>query len=561
MTIALFWRNCLPLVLVSLMLYGLLGRFLLAAWFTSVMAWLLFTINAIKLANMNSPLVPGDLVLKYQLLDNAAFFSHYTKGIFWLILGLLVFVAVAIVFWRAERKHWHPGWAVRVVAIVLPLVLGFQMLHANRPWRAVYSDAALPGFQQWDPAAAEEQVGVLASLVRMSQDARVRVPIANQSLVATVAQKLAGTLRVRATRPVPSELPDIVVVQSEAFFAPEVMKGIRPGEFAPNFTRLSSTGITGSLHTPAYGGGTIRTEFETLTGYPMGAFPNIEYPYFGLASKWMPSMPRRLEHFGYATVLFHPFRGEFWNRAEVMPTLGFQRTYFEPAFGHAARAGKYISDRALFNFVLAHLAQYGNKPVFAMAITMENHGPWDENPGQLGQLLDNHPLPAGLSPKGTREMRYYLAHLMNGDAALGDFVQRLMARKRWTILLFYGDHLPALDQAFHDLGFDNSEDYTQQKTHYMLLSNRPLTPRKLDLTAYQLPGLVFDVAGLPENGYLAFDAAGRVAVHRDGANGPDMGQVMYNAARLEVRCRHAITLAGTCAKQAPASAATTAGAR
>ncbi|HEX5353171.1 MAG TPA: LTA synthase family protein [Rhodanobacteraceae bacterium] len=546
LTFGLFWRNWLPLAFCSLLLYGLIGRYLLTIWIVGVSTWLLFTVNAIKLANMNSPLMPGDLVLKYQLLDNAAFFTHYTKGLVWIVLGAVVFLAVTVALWWAGKRLHHPGWILRLAAVLVPLVLMFQMLHADHPWRSVYADASLTGFQQWDPGAAEAKVGVMASLVRMTQDARTRVPKADKTLVAGFARAHSAQLTARAARAVPADLPDIVVVQSEAFFAPSVLKGVEPGEFAPNFTRLSEGGISGSLQTPAYGGGTIRTEFETLTGYPIRAFPKVEYPYYGLASAWMPSVPHRLEHFGYATALFHPFLGEFWNRNEVMPMLGFQRTYFEKSFGNAPRAGKYISDHALFDFVLSHLDEYGNKPFFVMAITMENHGPWNGDPGSLSHLLHGRLLPPSLSAEGTRQMRYYLSHLVNGDAALGDFARRLMARKRWTILVFYGDHLPALDQAFHDLGFDNSQGYGSQKTHYMLLSNRPLTPRKLNIASYELPGLLFDVAGLPEDGYLAFDSVGRYADGHRSIGDPDVGQVLYNAARLEVRCRSKIMLAGAC---------------
>ena len=547
---AVFWRNWLPLVFCSLILYALIGRCLLTIWVSGVLAWLLFVLNAVKLANMNSPLMPGDLQLKYQLLGNAAFFSHYTKGFLWIVLGAAGFLIVTAALWWIERQWRRPGWGLRALLLLLPLALLFKMLHGDPPWQATYSNEAMPGYQQWDPAAAEAQVGVLAGLVRMTQDARIRVPKVDTALVTAFADKHAQALKSHEARVLPAELPDIVVVQSEAFFAPAILKGVEPGEFAPNFTRLSEEGISGSLGTPAYGGGTIRTEFETLTGYPIRAFPSIEFPYYGLVGSWMPSVPRRLEHYGYATVLFHPFRSEFWNREEVMPLLGFQRSYYEPDFGKAARAGAYISDRALFDFVLSRLNQYGDKPVFAMTITMENHGPWNGDAGSLSHLLDGRPLPTGLSAQGERQMRYYLAHLVNGDAALGKFVQTLLARPRWTLLVFYGDHLPALDQAFHDLGFDNSRDYGEQNTRYMILSNRPMTPRKLNISSYELPGLLFDEAGLPEDGFLAFDAVGRFAESHPAPGDPDIGQVLYNAARLEVRCRHKITLAGACGSSA-----------
>jgi hypothetical protein len=185
-----------------------------------------------------------------------------------------------------------------------------------------------------------------------------------------------------------------------------------------------------------------------------------------------------------------------------------------------------------------------------MVITMENHGPWMHDVGALAEVLSGRPLPAGMSTEGKEEMTYYLSHLVNGDQALDDFAKRLLARPRWTVLLFYGDHLPALPHAFAEVGFDDGAPSTTQHTRYMLLSNRPLQPQTLNLNAYDLPGLLFDTVGLPEDGYLAMSSVVRQAWEQDHFdNGPAYGQISFNAARLEVSCRHRITLTGKCKRR------------
>jgi phosphoglycerol transferase MdoB-like AlkP superfamily enzyme len=544
------WRNALPLSLLALLLYGLSGRVLMSIWLTAVTARLVFAVNAIKVAQMNAPLMPGDWVVHSQLLHNMDFFSHYTGGSMWLIvLGIVAFCTVTWVVWRCER-HWaHPRIAGRILCTLLALGLLYVAFRGERPFGKIYSDDQLAGYQPWDPIASVQKMGLMAALVRMTQEARIRIPKANEAEIANFAQKHAADLAERMGRKIPAELPDIVVVQSEAFFDPGIMKGINLGDFAPNFERLAAGGLTGSLKTPTYGGGTIRTEFETLTGYPMQAFPSIVYPYYGLVRKWMPSVPRRLRRFGYSTTLFHPFRADFWNRQEVMPELGFEHSFYEKDFGQASRAGFYISDQALYDFVLAHLPQPGSVPSYNLVITMENHGPWSSDVQGLPHALDGHPLPQGLGTTGLQQMTYYLSHLVNGDVALGDFGRKLMARKRWTVLLFYGDHLPSLDDAFKDIGFDNGKNYSYQHTRYMLISNRPLKPAQLDLTAYDLPGLLFDTLNLPEDGYMAFDGAIRKAAANDvPEQGAHYGQISFNAALMEVRCEKKLNAEGKCKK-------------
>jgi phosphoglycerol transferase MdoB-like AlkP superfamily enzyme len=550
----LLWRNALPVVLLSMLIYGLCGRVLLTVGLCSGITWVVFKANAIKVLNMNSPLMPSDAVLGHQVLHNMGFFAHYTgHRLILLVIAALLFFAAIGVLWRVER-HWQlPAWISRAVLTLLPLVLIFTMYSGYEPWPRIYRDEALPGFLLYDPMNSVRQVGYMATMVRLSQLPKIYIPAADKSLVARFAQSHADDLKMRMMRKVPLELPDIVVVQSEAFFDPGVLKEVDYGQFVPNFERLAATGITGSLTTPTYGGGTIRTEFETLTGYPMEAFPAVAYPYYGLAAKWMPTVPHRLESLGYSTTLFHPFEADFWNRSKIMPELGFQRSYYLKDFVGVEHEGLYVSDRGLFDFLLEHLDEGANGPKYAMAITMENHGIWDHDPGALVNDLDGKSIPKGLSPQGDEQMKYYLSHLVNGDAALGDFARSLMARPRWTILLFYGDHLPALDHAFKDLGFDNDRTAVEQHTRYMLLSNRPLdpqSPRRLNLSAYQLPGLLFDTAELPEDGYLALASTIRQVWTQDHfQHAAEYGQLQFNAALLEVSCGHKITVTGKCKRQ------------
>jgi phosphoglycerol transferase MdoB-like AlkP superfamily enzyme len=550
--LGLAWRNALPLLLIALLLYGLFGRIVITAVVSAALIALVYKINAIKERNLHSPLTPDDAVLRHQVANNIGFFAHYTGyHMIILILAPVLLVIAVVALWRKEARLFKPHWVVRVALVLLSVVTLYTLMQGYRPWRELYARSVMIGYQQWNPIFSAQSKGFTATFVRMFQDRQSSVPPPDKSVVATFVSHHTQDIAQREQRQPPQELPDIVIVQSEAFFDPGVMKKVDFGQFDPNFERLAATGITGSLTTPTYGGGTIRTEFETLTGYPMMAFPAVQYPYFGLALPWMPTIPRRLQALGYTTTLFHPNDGDFWNRDETMPALGFQRMYFEDAFKDAPRAGLFVSDQSLFDAVLAHLDDSSSSPSYTMIITMENHGPWNRDPGQLANLLKTNPLPGGLSEEGTEQMTYYASHLINGDTALADFATKLLARKRWTIFLFYGDHLPALDAAYQDLGFDDNRAAYQEHTRYMVLSNRPFDShqrRQLDLSAYDLPGLLFDIAGLPEDGYLALASSIRFAsTHDVVANVDSYRNVQFNAARLEVTCGKKLNSTEVCA--------------
>lgn len=544
---AYLWRNALPISLLGLFVYATGGRRVLSFAFTTGFTLLVYRLNAIKELNMNSPLLPGDLVLRHQVFDNIGFFANYIHhGLLWSIATLLL-AGGTVWTWRFERGWGLPGWKARVAGAVLALAALCTLYRGDLFWERAYSTGEMAGFPLWHPVGGVHKVGLIAGFIRMAHEADLTIPEPDRPLVRNFAQAHARELRLRSQRTAPMDLPDIVVVQSEAFFDPGVLKGVNYGQYTPNFERLARTGISGGLKTPAYGGGTIRTEFETLTGYPVQAFPSIVFPYYGLAEGWMPTVPRRLEKLGYSARLFHPFKASFWNRAQVMPRLGFQQAFYEGKFKQAEHIGLYVSDHALFDFVLGHLDEGSASPQYTMVITMENHGPWTSDVGSLADVLHNKPLPEGISDAAKLELVHYLSHVVSGDRALASFAERLLARRRWTVLLFYGDHLPALPHAFAEIGFDDSRPGTSQRTRYMLLSNRPLSPRTLDLNSYDLPGLLFDTLGFPETGSLALSAEARHAWALDNfEHEADFGRIKFDAARIEVKCNQALELPAEC---------------
>ncbi len=545
--LGLLWRNALPWFLIMLLLLGLSGRGLFALALASALVLAVYQINGLKELNLDVPLLPGDLVLWQQLVGNADFFVGYTgHHLWWLVAALVAFVALLGITWRFDAHRTRPGVAARILLTAATVLSLVTLYRGYDPWGVAYARTTLPKMRLWDAMQSVQDVGFSAFFIRSLQEMHASAtPPAAVAAIAEFAADHARLLDARRERPVPAELPDIVMIQSEAFFDPSRLKGIASDEYLANFRALAATGIRGDLRVTAYGGGTIRTEFETLTGYPMAAFPAVAYPYYGLAAGWMPSLPHRLTALGYSTALYHPFRADFWNRRQVMPQLGFQESHYEEAFVTSERAGSFVSDRALFDHLLEALDAKPHAPQFIMGITMENHGPWNTDVGALRAKLKEHTLPRGLSEAGAQELTHYLAHLVNGDAALGDFARSLLARSHWTVLVFYGDHLPNLADAFADLGFDDGGPAISQPTRYMILSNRALTPRELDIDAFQLPGLLFDALYLPMDGYLAIGAVERELQSAD--NSPEnSARIEYDAARAEVACGRALDAAGQC---------------
>ena len=107
---------------------------------------------------------------------------------------------------------------------------------------------------------------------------------------------------------------------------------------------------------------------------------------------------------------------------------------------------------------------------------MENHGPFDWRPGLDQERLASLPLPAGLEEGGKYWLRNYLYLLEDADHELGRLAEALQHRKRRTLLLFYGDHLPALPPVYEEIGFADGKGPKSQPVPWLLIDNG----RKLD---------------------------------------------------------------------------------
>jgi hypothetical protein len=330
-------------------------------------------------------------------------------------------------------------------------------------------------------------------------------------------------------------LPDIVVVQSESFFDPARLNGVDAAHSLPNFRRLAAGAHAGELRVPTFAGGTIRTEFEVLSGVPLAAFPGVEYPYFELVDAPMPGLMRTLAEQGYRTSVVHPNDASFWNRREALRHLGAQRFLALADFRRAPKSGLFVADAALTDQVLAELADEG-PPQFVFAISMEAHGPYEVRPGLDEDRLAAIPLPDLLDEYGARTLRHFLYHLANADHELGRLAAVVQSRERPTVLLFYGDHLPGLHSTFAQLGFVDGRPPRAQPVPYLILDNRGAASRLEQTWSWMLPAVLLETAGVPPDAYLALVGALRqqpAALLPDGGTVPEPR--FAELARLRVR--------------------------
>lgn len=503
------WANALPVLLLMLALLGLTRRLMLSTWLALLMATLLYAISAVKAGVLEAPLTRQDFLLAGQFGRDGGLLLRYLP---WDMHMTFVLTATAMV--TLMLAAWEPPLLARTWRLRLPLSVAMLALLASLvagmlPWQTVYARSRMH-YRPWSPATVNaRRCGLLGGLLMSNLYAPSAASLAadtapGRALFRAQRQALARSMRQGDAR----TRPDIVVVQSESFFDPALLKGYRAQDWISHYRHLATLGQHGRLEVPTYGGGTIRTEFEVLTGLPLRYFPQLDYPYLGLDSQHIPGLVAALKHAGYRTLAIHPNDGGFWNRASVFRRMGFDRFIDkqDPAFAAAPRQGYYIADRRLTDVVLEALRNEG-PPQFVFAISMENHGPYLHAPIADDRVAarDAMPVPEGVGPVGARKLRNYLLHQRDADRELGRLAKALAARERPSLLVFYGDHLPGLTESWAG-GFKNGREATRQTVPWLLIQPGTSAPQRArDLPAWMLGAEILARAGLHHDAWFALE--------------------------------------------------------
>ncbi len=499
------FANALPGLLLAMVLLALTRRALLSTLLAFGAEALLYWVNAQKVANLASPLVPADFHMLGQLRQGGAHllegYAHLSP---WWILAAIVGVLILVALWRYEppllprRAAPRAGVGTCAAGALLSLCAGWS------GWHVLYNQGAL-AFQPWSASESAKTGGLITMLTLY----RLDYAGSHSKVDTQAARALLGStedaVRARMAAGNDGLRPDIVIVQSESFFDPGRMRGYAPFQFIPNFERLASQGESGPLYVPTFGGGTIRTEFEVLTGLPLRYFPQVQFPYLQFSAKVIPGLARTLRSNGYTTLAIHDNYRGFWNRASALQRLGFDRFIAIDGFpANAPHDGHYIADSALTDEILKQLRDSG-PPQLIFAISMEAHGPYDGNPGPINVAeRDAIPVPPGVTGVAKTMLQNYLYHVRHADEQLGRLADALSHRARPTLLMFYGDHLPALGQAFEVNGFKDGQDQLAQTGSWLLIDPaHPQDSRPEALAAWTLPGQLLERAGIRDDAWFA----------------------------------------------------------
>ena len=286
--------------------------------------------------------------------------------------------------------------------------------------------------------------------------------------------------------------PNIVFIQLESFFDVNTVIG---AEFSrdptPNFHALLEEWPSAELYVPTIGGGTANVEFEVMSGMNMDFFGAGETPYNTIIQEvTCETIANTLRSHGYYSTALHNNTGTFFSRNEDYANLGYDR--FDPLeymlYPTYNRVG-WCHDSVLTGEILRVMESSEQRDLI-FAISVESHGKYADTYEYADGDIEILSLPedAYLAP-----FQNYVNILPAVDAFVGDLLEAFSNYDEPVLVVFYGDHLPALGLTAEML--TTGDLYASR---YVVWNNYGADFEAVDMQAYRLSAELLRQLGISD---------------------------------------------------------------
>lgn len=409
--------------------------------------------------------------------------------------------------WAADGEN-ADGLAKRAIGyrvvgwVLFALFIGqFTIPYANGLGISVYT---------WKPIPSYQDNGFLSSFVSTAQ---LMIPQKPKGYSKKTADKTVKELASRydeengegsaakaASDQYSQQKPNIVVVMNETFSDLSIYDSIKDAGYdGPQYLKslYPDSILHGTLQVSAMGGGTCNSEFETLTGNSMAFIGSGVYPYETYNMN-IDNLVSQLKGQGYDTHAIHPAAGSNWNRDGVYSAFGFDTFDDEATFTGATRFRNRIDDASTYSKTLEYL-NGSDTPQFIFDVTLMGHSGYET--GLVPEDKRVNCTVDGLDEKNQNKLNEYLATSNEEDAQLKTLIDGIKKSKKPTIVLFFGDHQPALSEAIGGDSDDIVQTEMQWQTCYTMWANYDVAGSvkgtELDTSTSYLSALLCHEAGIP----------------------------------------------------------------
>lgn len=491
-----FIGNLLILLFMYLIVYGITNKTKLSCLIVSTLAITFGVVNYIVTQVRGIAITVSDVYSIQTAVSVAKGIEPELEGNF--IVGMALYAIENIFMWRFCKFDDKKGTKTkrrRVVTAVLG-VLCMAFLFMCEPLMDMIAI--------WDINEAYNNSGAGLTLIRLIRDLRVKRPDGyNRDEVRRVLSEYEDD-----TVDYDGDLPNVLIVMNESFAdMQEVFNIDMITDNLPYFHELirGEDVVTGMMHSSKFGGGTANVEYEFLTQnttafLPTGAMPYQQY----ITKKVNESIVNTMNNLNYNTYGIHSWYKNGYSRGKVYNLLQFKNVAF---FEDMPNLDSYItsyypSDATTYEYWYDIMR---NKPSgeknFSFVLTMQNHLPYNfYRKDGIDYLFD-----AGGDDNEVDEFNVYLQYVNASDNALLELVNFIKNYDEDTILIFFGDHQPAID-AYSMYG---SNEYSEEEASYVvpffIWANYDIEEQyDIEVSTNYLQSLLFQTASLPMNSYTKY---------------------------------------------------------
>ena len=402
----------------------------------------------VKYQNRNELLRLADL----QLTEAAGMAAGYLKfcldrHLIVFVLGMILFVAAAVgveivrkkfLLVKTDRKK-ALCWTVKVVSACL-----FAVAIYNYTTQFVIARTSLENVDNNNLVREDNDRFVLYRFVK--NDSLDAIDVEN--VAESYDYLLAGDNEVEVQTA--GVKPNVIVIMNESWWNTDNIDSDKI-EFSRDpmgpYKRLYKRCITGHLTSNVYGGGTISSEAEFLTGINTKYYVTSSTIYEETMDRKLPSLVDYFNALDYETIAIHPFYGDFYSRDEVYETMQFDEVIFEEDMKNREVYTRYISDDSLADEIIAEYEEQGDeKNKFIWSVSVANHKKTLEY--YLDEIEDyDYPITAQLNGVELEEEDLDdLLNAVNGIYKAGQAYTKLVnyfsQKKEPVVIVMFGDHVP-----------------------------------------------------------------------------------------------------------------------
>jgi len=462
--------NVAVLGIFTLFFYSLTARFRPACAMTFVLTVTASLAHWMKLAVGRGPLYPWDLALigeTANVMDWSCLLGYWPN-----LLLMLPVVPALVITWMLLPRVRPANIPVRLGGLALSIAFFASLFFPQYSALGQFHDRILQRTFQQNQTYA--RAGVLLGFMAYVQYFNVTAPedYCEQAIDEILTRHGLAGKPVGTTAPADTQKPvNLIVILGESFWDPTALKGVTFGDKdpIPTFRRLAREFGRVDMVCPVFGGGTCDSELEVLTGCNMAFFPPGSAPYKYYIRKPMPSLASILRDQGYQTIAVHAVEDSYFNDREVQPRLGFDTFLNATRWKHVEKIQHYITDASTSREVIriADAAAKEGKPFFISVNSMEVHWPYPADRYYNRTELANLQAPR-LDPKLRGTLETYISGLRRADKALKMLVDHFAESEDPTMIVFYGDHLPAIGEdyiLYRKTGIWNEDDDNRLPLH------------------------------------------------------------------------------------------------